>query len=125
MRRLPAHAQKAAQQGRRQRPGAGGQPAGACWQPLLPSATRWARAWISRIEEYTDCLDANPPIYLMLTKTDQLPGLQPGIRRSGPARRAATAGHDLRPDRDPPPKACVRYSNQAGKSDRRMWVSCR
>ncbi|WP_017709732.1 type VI secretion protein IcmF/TssM N-terminal domain-containing protein [Pseudomonas syringae] len=29
---------------------------------------------VSRIEEYTDCLDANPPIYLMLTKTDQLPG---------------------------------------------------
>jgi type VI secretion system protein ImpL len=29
---------------------------------------------VSRIEEYTDCLDANPPIYLMLSKTDQLPG---------------------------------------------------
>ncbi|QQQ50436.1 ImcF-like family protein [Pseudomonas syringae] len=29
---------------------------------------------VTRIEEYTDCLDANPPIYLMLTKTDQLPG---------------------------------------------------
>ncbi|MCF5392980.1 ImcF-like family protein, partial [Pseudomonas syringae] len=24
---------------------------------------------VTRIEEYTDCLDANPPIYLMLTKT--------------------------------------------------------
>ncbi|MHC8319059.1 type VI secretion protein IcmF/TssM N-terminal domain-containing protein [Pseudomonas sp. LB3P31] len=29
---------------------------------------------VSRIEEYTECLDANPPIYLMLSKTDQLPG---------------------------------------------------
>ncbi|CAI8896767.1 type VI secretion protein IcmF/TssM N-terminal domain-containing protein [Pseudomonas serbica] len=29
---------------------------------------------VSRIEEYNDCLDANPPIYLMLSKTDQLPG---------------------------------------------------
>jgi type VI secretion system protein ImpL len=29
---------------------------------------------VSRIEEYTDCLEANPPIYLMLSKTDQLPG---------------------------------------------------
>ncbi|WP_164648866.1 type VI secretion protein IcmF/TssM N-terminal domain-containing protein, partial [Pseudomonas viridiflava] len=27
-----------------------------------------------RIEEYTECLDAKPPIYLMLSKTDQLPG---------------------------------------------------
>lgn len=29
---------------------------------------------VSRIEEYNDCLEANPPIYLMLSKTDQLPG---------------------------------------------------
>ncbi|MBV7477289.1 type VI secretion protein IcmF/TssM N-terminal domain-containing protein [Pseudomonas sp. PDM31] len=29
---------------------------------------------VSRIEEYNDCLDASPPIYLMLSKTDQLPG---------------------------------------------------
>ncbi|WP_163004654.1 type VI secretion protein IcmF/TssM N-terminal domain-containing protein, partial [Pseudomonas viridiflava] len=29
---------------------------------------------VSRIEECTECLDANPPIYLMLSKTDQLPG---------------------------------------------------
>ncbi|NWB91584.1 type VI secretion protein IcmF/TssM N-terminal domain-containing protein [Pseudomonas agarici] len=29
---------------------------------------------VSRIEEYIDCLGVNPPIYLMLSKTDQLPG---------------------------------------------------
>ncbi|MBO9551052.1 type VI secretion protein IcmF/TssM N-terminal domain-containing protein [Pseudomonas sp.] len=29
---------------------------------------------VARVEEYADCLDANPPIYLMLSKTDQLPG---------------------------------------------------
>lgn len=29
---------------------------------------------ISRITEYTDCLGVNPPVYLMLSKTDQLPG---------------------------------------------------
>lgn len=29
---------------------------------------------ISRIGEYTDCLGVNPPIYLMLSKADQLPG---------------------------------------------------
>ncbi|MFJ4065666.1 type VI secretion protein IcmF/TssM N-terminal domain-containing protein [Pseudomonas sp. NPDC089996] len=28
----------------------------------------------ARVEEYAECLDANPPIYLMLSKTDQLPG---------------------------------------------------
>jgi type VI secretion system protein ImpL len=26
------------------------------------------------VEEYAECLDANPPVYLMLSKTDQLPG---------------------------------------------------
>ncbi|MQG91996.1 type VI secretion protein IcmF/TssM N-terminal domain-containing protein [Pseudomonas sp. MN1F] len=29
---------------------------------------------VARVVEYADCLDANPPIYLMLSKTDQLPG---------------------------------------------------
>ncbi|MEG1039387.1 MAG: type VI secretion protein IcmF/TssM N-terminal domain-containing protein [Pseudomonas sp.] len=29
---------------------------------------------VARVEEYTECLGANPPIYLMLSKTDQLPG---------------------------------------------------
>lgn len=29
---------------------------------------------VARIEEYVDCLGVNPPIYLMLSKTDQLPG---------------------------------------------------
>jgi type VI secretion system protein ImpL len=29
---------------------------------------------VARIEEYADCLGVNPPIYLMLSKTDQLPG---------------------------------------------------
>jgi type VI secretion system protein ImpL len=28
----------------------------------------------ARVEEYAECLDTNPPIYLMLSKTDQLPG---------------------------------------------------
>ncbi|POA17572.1 ImcF-like family protein [Pseudomonas sp. FW300-N1A1] len=44
---------------------------------LAASATErneLAAQLVSRIEEYTDCLDANPPIYLMLSKTDQLPG---------------------------------------------------
>jgi len=31
---------------------------------------------VSRVEEYAECLDANPPIYLMLSKTDQLPGFR-------------------------------------------------
>ena len=30
----------------------------------------------ARVEEYADCLDANPPVYLMLSKTDQLPGFR-------------------------------------------------
>ncbi|WP_409266324.1 type VI secretion protein IcmF/TssM N-terminal domain-containing protein [Pseudomonas sp. KCJK8521] len=29
---------------------------------------------VARVEEYAECLDANPPVYLMLSKTDQLPG---------------------------------------------------
>nr|WP_314613733.1 type VI secretion protein IcmF/TssM N-terminal domain-containing protein [uncultured Pseudomonas sp.] len=29
---------------------------------------------VARVEEYAECLEANPPIYLMLSKTDQLPG---------------------------------------------------
>lgn len=29
---------------------------------------------VARVEEYAECLGANPPVYLMLTKTDQLPG---------------------------------------------------
>lgn len=29
---------------------------------------------MARVEEYAECLGANPPIYLMLSKTDQLPG---------------------------------------------------
>ncbi|AXM94876.1 type VI secretion protein IcmF/TssM N-terminal domain-containing protein [Pseudomonas plecoglossicida] len=29
---------------------------------------------VARVQEYAECLDANPPIYLMLSKTDQLPG---------------------------------------------------
>ncbi|EKT4520818.1 ImcF-like family protein [Pseudomonas putida] len=29
---------------------------------------------VARVEEYAQCLDANPPVYLMLSKTDQLPG---------------------------------------------------
>jgi len=29
---------------------------------------------VARVEEYGECLDANPPVYLMLSKTDQLPG---------------------------------------------------
>ncbi|MGE7989494.1 type VI secretion protein IcmF/TssM N-terminal domain-containing protein [Pseudomonas sp. NPDC089554] len=28
----------------------------------------------ARVAEYAECLDANPPVYLMLSKTDQLPG---------------------------------------------------
>ncbi|RAU47850.1 MULTISPECIES: type VI secretion protein IcmF/TssM N-terminal domain-containing protein [unclassified Pseudomonas] len=47
--------------------------------PELLSATveereQMAAQLVSRIEEYTRCLEANPPIYLMLSKTDQLPG---------------------------------------------------
>jgi type VI secretion system protein ImpL len=47
--------------------------------PELLAATGDERAQmatqlVSRIEEYARCLDANPPIYLMLSKTDQLPG---------------------------------------------------
>lgn len=47
--------------------------------PELLAATAHERAematqLVSRIEEYVRCLDANPPIYLMLSKTDQLPG---------------------------------------------------
>ena len=47
--------------------------------PELLAATADERAQmatqlVSRIEEYARCLDANPPIYLMLSKTDQLPG---------------------------------------------------
>jgi type VI secretion system protein ImpL len=47
--------------------------------PELLAATVHERAematqLVSRIEEYARCLDANPPIYLMLSKTDQLPG---------------------------------------------------
>jgi type VI secretion system protein ImpL len=47
--------------------------------PELLAATANERAQmatqlVSRIEEYARCLDANPPIYLMLSKTDQLPG---------------------------------------------------
>ncbi|WP_457254893.1 type VI secretion protein IcmF/TssM N-terminal domain-containing protein [Pseudomonas juntendi] len=29
---------------------------------------------VARVEEYAQCLDTNPPLYLMLSKTDQLPG---------------------------------------------------
>lgn len=29
---------------------------------------------VARVEEYAECLGANPPIYLMLSKVDQLPG---------------------------------------------------
>ncbi|MFK3815013.1 type VI secretion protein IcmF/TssM N-terminal domain-containing protein [Pseudomonas sp. NPDC089407] len=29
---------------------------------------------VARVDEYAECLDANPPVYLMLSKTDQLPG---------------------------------------------------
>ncbi|HDS1768143.1 ImcF-like family protein [Pseudomonas putida] len=29
---------------------------------------------VARVEEYAECLDATPPVYLMLSKTDQLPG---------------------------------------------------
>ena len=29
---------------------------------------------VTRVEEYAECLGTNPPIYLMLSKTDQLPG---------------------------------------------------
>ncbi|WP_296185899.1 type VI secretion protein IcmF/TssM N-terminal domain-containing protein [Pseudomonas sp. UBA1879] len=47
--------------------------------PELLAATADERAQmatqlVSRIEDYARCLDANPPIYLMLSKTDQLPG---------------------------------------------------
>ncbi|MFJ3485568.1 type VI secretion protein IcmF/TssM N-terminal domain-containing protein [Pseudomonas sp. NPDC090202] len=47
--------------------------------PELLAATvaeraKMAAQLVARIEEYTRCLDANPPIYLMLSKTDQLPG---------------------------------------------------
>jgi type VI secretion system protein ImpL len=47
--------------------------------PELLAATAHERAQmasqlVSRIEEYARSLDANPPIYLMLSKTDQLPG---------------------------------------------------
>jgi type VI secretion system protein ImpL len=47
--------------------------------PELLAATAHERAQmatqlVSRIVEYARCLDANPPIYLMLSKTDQLPG---------------------------------------------------
>lgn len=33
-----------------------------------------ANQLVARVEEYAECLGANPPIYLMLSKTDQLPG---------------------------------------------------
>lgn len=29
---------------------------------------------VARVEEYAECLGTNPPVYLMLSKTDQLPG---------------------------------------------------
>ncbi|MFC6337549.1 ImcF-like family protein [Pseudomonas sp. CCM 7891] len=45
---------------------------------LLASSTdernALAAQLVSRIGEYVDCLGVNPPIYLMLSKTDQLPG---------------------------------------------------
>jgi type VI secretion system protein ImpL len=45
---------------------------------LLASSARerseLAATLVSRIEEYTQCLESSPPIYLMLSKTDQLPG---------------------------------------------------
>jgi type VI secretion system protein ImpL len=40
----------------------------------MSERNKLASQLVKRIEEYTDCLDANPPIYLMLSKTDQLPG---------------------------------------------------
>ncbi|MDB6141983.1 MAG: ImcF-like family protein [Pseudomonas sp.] len=49
-----------------------------------------AERLISRIGEYTDCLGINPPIYLMLSKTDQLPGFD-----------AAFAGMDLNQRQQP------------------------
>ncbi|WP_455914552.1 type VI secretion protein IcmF/TssM N-terminal domain-containing protein [Pseudomonas syringae] len=47
--------------------------------PELLAATAHERAemaiqLVARIEEYSRSLDAHPPIYLMLSKTDQLPG---------------------------------------------------
>ncbi|WP_288442418.1 type VI secretion protein IcmF/TssM N-terminal domain-containing protein [uncultured Pseudomonas sp.] len=33
-----------------------------------------AEQLVARVQEYAQCLDANPPVYLMLSKTDQLPG---------------------------------------------------
>ena len=51
---------------------------------LAASATErneLAAQLVSRIEEYTDCLDANPPIYLMLKQQDRYRPvlLQPGL----------------------------------------------
>lgn len=49
--------------------------------PELLAATNQERAemaaqLVSRIEQYTRALDTHPPIYLMLSKTDQLPGFR-------------------------------------------------
>ncbi|MDD1977003.1 type VI secretion protein IcmF/TssM N-terminal domain-containing protein [Pseudomonas tussilaginis] len=47
---------------------------------LLAASTdereKLAAQLVARVEEYAECLDANPPVYLMLSKTDQLPGFQ-------------------------------------------------
>ena len=65
--------------------------------PELVAATSSERAematqMVSRIEEYARCLDANPPIYLMLSKTDQLPGFNQAFEGLSLAERQQPLG---------------------------------
>ncbi|MBJ7223518.1 MULTISPECIES: type VI secretion protein IcmF/TssM N-terminal domain-containing protein [unclassified Brenneria] len=53
---------------------------------------RLAERLVTRIEEYTACLGVNPPIYLVLSKADLLPGFEPAFGSLDAAARQQPLG---------------------------------